>query len=263
MKKFAGLYFLASRAEGAEIQVCFIKGSDELISNKVRGGCMMKYALLAIAAGLFMMQCAGTVLKVMPEYKTMSVDKSKLGIALIRDNIAIDNGDDVNDDLGAGDYITVFADFFSAELMQQARKDGAFGEISVLDECKQSKFGEVQQSLTPQETVILLKPSHEFFQPENFPFVLVIDNVKVSRKQTSGMTMMGANGTSSTTGGSDKLVVTGTFSLWDNTAGKVVAFGKLNEKAGVFIAMTKNTWLSMVKSVSKDIFIGKPYGKSY
>jgi hypothetical protein len=58
----------------------------------------------------------------------------------------------------------------------------------------------------------------------------------------------------------DNLKIKGTFALWDNSAGKIAAFGRINKTFDALPAMTKNSWTEIVRRISKDIFINQPYG---
>lgn len=224
----------------------------------------MDKRLLTACSCLFLMNCVSSVIKVMPEYAAMNVEKSRLGIIVRQENISIMNPNDVVDDLGGGNPSAVFRDFFSAQLLADARTDGKFGNVSLVNDYQAESFRNVNESLTADETVSLGVPVKSAFNSDTLPFVLILDNIAISREKTAAAPMMmGPSGAmKGGGGGSDNLILTGTFVLWDNAAGKIVSFGKLNEKAGVFVAMTKNTWIGMAKNISGKIFIGKPYGKS-
>lgn len=230
---------------------------------------MLKTLITATGCLLFF-SCAGSVIKVMPEYSTMSVDKSKLGIVLMRENISINNPNDVGDDLGSGDPSKVFGDFFTGQFLPTAKTNSKFGEVFLIEDAQSAGFRTINQEVAQDETVNLRVPANNVISGESAPFVLVIDNISISRVKKAGTPMMAGGGGMGVgggmmmggSGGSDNLVLAGTFVLWDNTAGKIVSYGKIDEKAGVFLAMTKNTWIAMVNNISSKIFIGKPYGKA-
>jgi len=100
---------------------------------------------------------------------------------------------------------------------------------------------------------------------DSLPYLLILDSINVSREIKTGKTVvvMGLNGMPMprTIGASDKLIIKGTFVLWDNLGGKMAAFGQINEKSDVVFAMTKNTWINFVKTISSNIFLDKPYGE--
>jgi hypothetical protein len=212
---------------------------------------------------LLFINCASTVIKIMPEYSSMNVSKAKLGIIFIKEKTRITNPKDVTDDLGGGDPITTFSSFFSDQLLINAKNDSKFGNVCLVNNYLYSNFRDVNESFSGDEMIYLRGPVKNAFNSDSLPFLLILENISISRNQTSGGTMMGANGAMMGTGGSDDLILTGTFALWDNVSGKIVSMGKINEKSGVFIAMTKNTWANIVKSISYNIFIDKPYGKAY
>ena len=223
---------------------------------------MVKNMCLTAVSCLALMQCAGTAMKVMPEYATMKVQDSRLGIILINQDLSIANTDDVVDDLGGGAAKTVFSGFFGTQMTSFAKKDSKFGTVSFIDNGDTSGLISSTQNLSADDPIYLRIPPTKIFRGDSVPYLLIFDNFDISREQKPGTTGFGANGAMATTAGSDKLILTGTFVLWDNLAGKIVSFGKINEKQGVFMAMTKNTWIGILRKLSSKVFIGKPYGKA-
>jgi hypothetical protein len=212
---------------------------------------------------LLLVNCAGTIIKVMPEYGKMSVEKSKLGIILIKENMTISNPNDVVKGLGGGDPTKVFSDFFSSNFLKYAKADGKFAEVSLINSHSISNLTEANEALSKDEEITIRHPKSKTYNSDKVQFILVLDNINISRTTASGSPIMrGANAMKFVVGGgSDDLYLTGTFALWDNVSEKIVSFGKINEKGGFFNAMSKNTWIDMAKNISNKIFIGKPYGK--
>jgi hypothetical protein len=225
---------------------------------------MFKSFCCAAVSCLLLAQCAGTALKVMPEYKNMNVEKSRLGIILLKEGMVINNQDDIADDLGGGETKEVFHGFFTSQFKEFAKKDGKFDEVEVVNGCDTSGFTKSTQFLSSDDSLNVRVPSKKACVGDSVPFLLILDYFDISRDQKSGSTVvtMGPYGTMRTTkvGASDNLVLTGTFVLWDNLAGKIVSFGKINEKTGVLMAMTKQTWITAVESISSKIFVDTPYG---
>ena len=220
---------------------------------------------LCILFCLVLFGCVKTVIKVMPEYSSMNVKGASLGVIIINERLFVDNPADVNDDLGSGDPVKVFGDFFTGEFLDAARKDSKFANISLIEDYVSGNLKNITVPLNKEETMIVAVPKSDisaFSGSDSLPYVLIIDKIRMSREQKAPVMMMGPNGTMTSTGGSDDLVLSGKFVVWDNKAGQIVSYGKIEEKTGVFIMMTKNTWAQMVKEVSRKIFRGKPYGKS-
>jgi hypothetical protein len=224
--------------------------------------------LAAIAASCFLLaHCAGTVVKIMPGYKRMDVEKSKLGIIFLRENLTIADPKDIADYLGSGETKQVFYDFFTSQLKDFAAQDGKFAKVDVIGGCDTSGFSTISKRLSSDLPPLLLKiPQQKAFMGDSVPYLLVIDGIDVSRekKPSSTIAVMGMYGIPArrTVPGSDKLIMKGTFVLWDNSAGKTAAFGQISEKYEVVSTMTKDTWVAIVKSISSNIFIDKPYGES-
>jgi hypothetical protein len=239
----------------------------EGLSCTTKGEGMFKIFWFAAAAAscFLLVHCAGTGVKIMPEYKNINVEKSKLGIILLKENLLLRNPNDIAYYLGGGKTKEVFHDFFTSQLRAFAKKDGKFADVGVVNDCDTSGFTKRTQFLSSDDSVQVRVPSIKAFMGDSLPFLLILDYFKVSRDQKSGTTMvsMGPNGTMRTirVGAYDNLVLTGTFVLWDNLAGKIVSFGKINEKTSVILSMTKQTWITTVKSISEKIFINTPYGK--
>ncbi len=227
---------------------------------------MFKNFYCAAVSCLLLAQCAGTGLKVMPEYKNMNVEKSRLGIILLKESMVIKNQNDIAENLGSGETREVFHGFFTSQFKEFAKKDGKFGEVEVVNGCDTSGFTKSDKFLSSDDSVHVRVPSKKACTEDSVPFLLILDYFDISRVQKAGTAMVstGLYGTMRVNkiGASDNLILTGTFVLWDNIAGKIVSFGKINEKTAVVMAMTKQTWITAVKSISSKIFVDTPYGIS-
>jgi hypothetical protein len=226
---------------------------------------MIKGVYYAAVSCLLLAQCAGTV-RVMPEYKTMNVEKARLGIILLKESIAIDSRNHIVDDLGTGEAKDVFYGFFTSQLMESAGQDGTFRDVGVINGCDTSGFSKSTQYLSPDDQVQVRVPSQKAYRGDSVPFLLIIDNLDISREQNPGTSVVtrGLYGTMGIrkVGAYDNLILKGTFALWDNFAGKIVSFGKITEKEDISMGLTKQTWITMVERISSQIFVDKPYGIS-
>jgi hypothetical protein len=224
---------------------------------------MFKNFCYAAVLYLLLAQCAGTI-KVMPEYKNMNVEQSKLGIILLRESMVIQNRDDIAKNFGNGETKDVFHDFFTSQFRKFAKKDSKFGEVAVVNGCDLSGFTKSTQFLSADDSVQVSVPPQNACMGDSARFLLILDRFDISRDKKPGTRTVtrGIYGTMgiTTVGASDKLVVKGTFVLWDNLAGKIVSFGKINEKTDVIVALTKQTWITAVESISSKIFVDTPYG---
>ena len=225
---------------------------------------MFKNFYYATVSCLLLTQCAGTSLKVMPDYKKMNVEKSRLGIVLLKESMVIRNQDDIAEDLGGGETKEVFHGFFTSQFKEFAKKDGKFGNVAVVNGCDTSGFTKSTQFLSSDDPMQVRVPSKNACMSDSVPFFLILDNFDISRDKKAGTTVVtaGPNGTMRTNkvGAYDNLVLRGTFVLWDNLAGRIVSFGKIFEKTGVVPALTKKTWITAVESISSKIFVDTPYG---
>jgi hypothetical protein len=226
---------------------------------------MFKHFITAAVSCLVVAQCAGTSVKIMPEYKGMNVEKSKLGIILLRENIVIADSTDVAEHLGSGETNQVFHDFFTSQLNEFAQDDGKFADVAIVSGCDASGFTRTTENLPSDTSLSLRIPGSKAFVSDSLPYLLILDYITVSREKKQGTTVvvMGMNGIPirKKTGAYDRLVLKGTFLLWDNLAGKLAAFGKLKQTSEVLTVMTKTTWIDLVKNISLAIFANVPYGK--
>jgi hypothetical protein len=210
------------------------------------------------------MQCAGTMAKVKPEYRKMNTENSRLGIILLNDNMAIANPNDIAEYIGNGDTKPVFSEFFTAQLTECAEQDGNFAEVAVASVHDTSGFIILQEQLSRENQVRLRVPAHKAFPDDSAHYLLILDNIEVSREKNPGKTVVvgGMYGipTKRTIGELDILKIKGTFALWDNVAGKTAAFGLINVKSDVLPAMTQNSWIDIIQRISTEIFINQPYG---
>jgi hypothetical protein len=226
---------------------------------------MIKRVYCAAVSCLLLSQCAGTV-KVMPEYKTMNVEKSRLGIIHLKESMAINNLNTIADDLGSGETKEVLHDFITSQLMESALQDGKFGDVEVINGCDTSGFSKSTQFLSSDDPVQVRIPLKTACIADSVPFLLIIDNLDISREQNPGTSVVtrGLYGTMGIrkVGAYDNLIIKGTFALWDNLAGKIVSFGKISEKEDISMGLTKQTWITMVERISSKIFVDTPYGIS-
>ncbi len=223
---------------------------------------MFKHFCLVAAVCFLFGQCAGTV-KIMPEYKKMNIEKSKLGIILIRENLTISNSNDIAKYLGNGETKQIFYDFFTSEFKEFAEQDGGFAEVNVVSGCETSGFTEISKYisskyLSPDNYVYIRDPARKVCLVDGFQYLLILDDIDVAREKKSGGTVllvkMYGKPMVMRPGDSDKLIINGKFVLWDNTAGKIAAFGKIDGKTDVISPMTKNTWINFVENISSEVF---------
>ena len=225
---------------------------------------MYRHFCMAATACLLISQCVGTMVKIMPEYKSMNVEKSRLGIILLTDNMAISNPEDIADYLGSGETKQVFYDFFISPISEFAEQDGNFDEVIIVSGGDTSGFATITEQLFYDTQVCLRVPEQKAFGGDSLQYLLILDHIDVSREKNPGKMVVvgGMYGipTKRIIGEFDNLKIKGTFVLWDNVAGKIAAFGQISEKSDVLTAMTKNSWTDIVQRISTDIFINQPYG---
>jgi hypothetical protein len=222
-------------------------------------------ASAAAAACFFVLQCAGTAVKVMPEYNHMQVGKSRLAIVFPKEWLTLHNPDDIVGDLGEGESKQVFCDFFTARLREFALKDGTFAGIDVVSGFDTSGFTTITHSLSADKTASVKVPGRTPFMSDSLAYLLILDGIDVSREKKAGTTVvvLGTSGIPirKTTGDCDRITLKGSFVLWDNLAGKAAALGQINEKSDVVFSNTKNALMSGIKDISSEIFINRPFGK--
>jgi hypothetical protein len=206
---------------------------------------MFKFHYLASLAGALLITCVGTMTQLKPEYRSMTVDSAKLGILVVRESVRIANPEEVTESLGKGDPARVLCDFLSDQLRTDAKTDGRFIDVTLITDCKAADLTEVDESFSIDDPITLRVPARGRLNADSLPYILVIDNIKVSR----------------TAGAPGNPVLTGTCVLWDTRAGKTVSFGRINEKGGVGEHVTVDLWKGMVKNISGRIFGGMPFGR--
>lgn len=211
--------------------------------------------------------CAPATQFVVPEYIGKKLKAEKLILCVNRDRIIINNPDDVADDLGSGSDVEVFYGFFdttvarvvpifsnfkSAELKPYPEKDRMQTSTFALG----SKAGQINVHLPPQDKPLDLggvTPT----------FILFIDLMQIRRDAGSpGMMFMGPKGSSTMSGGrAASLIANVNYVLWDNRAGKVMAYGKTEVSTAFFLAMTRGTWKSNAEDIIRSILQKSPFQK--
>ncbi len=206
------------------------------------------------------------------EYKGRQFDKVSLSVSLPRNEVFIENGDDVTDDLGEGDVYDVFLGFFKEHFTRALRRYSTFNTVKYLELRHgiyyDTNFIKQSYQISRHEMLSFNKPKQGksiYFEKDSSEFILFIEGFKVHRISASpGVFMPGPIGSPGThTGGSNaKLGYEFRFIVWDNPKGQSVYYGKVESQDDVgLFSMTIEDWKTNIDALAKEIVKKSPFKK--
>jgi hypothetical protein len=187
----------------------------------------------------------------MPGYESINTGTAHLGIILVPEHLRIANPSDVLDDLGKGTALEAYTNFFNAKFPAALDKYSNFNKISILTMPRRSECIDTVLHLNKYESLHSYIPAKAGFGGDSIQYVLIIDNLSIFRKVIQGQAMVGS--------GSDNLIHSGTFVMYDNINGRVVSFGTLYETSAVIFTMTQETWNTMLLHLANALSAKQPY----
>ncbi|MBN2425791.1 MAG: hypothetical protein JXR46_01195 [Calditrichaceae bacterium] len=206
----------------------------------------------------FFISCTTQSIVITPDYKDKTFSDLYLYVVLT-DQPVIENGDDVYDDLGHGNPDEVYMSFFIHNFPKKVKYATTFKNV-YLDKTCNIQLEERRESLNDHERITIKFPApNQFITVSDtlIDFTLLIQELKIHRKAAESGIWTG--GPTPTGGSSPKLVHSGKFTIWDNSAGQLVSYGKFESEESFLFAMGQGTWESGVARLAKDIFYGSPF----
>jgi len=219
--------------------------------------------LVALLVFLSLFISCTTTLYIMPEYKGRIIEAKKL--AVIYSDIYIDNTKAVLDDLGKGDPQEVYTDFFEFNFMKSLIENSNFAAIEYVYNYQKENFKTYTYDIGKKDVLVINLPQEGkpvITNTLKADFVLFIQNIYTSRiPATKGVWIAGTNGTSAYAGGSSsELQQKFEYVIWDNSMGKMVAYGKATSQVSFLFQMTDNTWKKGLNNIVKIILKNTPFG---
>ncbi len=210
-----------------------------------------------------------------PQYIEEKIVNQGLAISLPPTQVIIGNGDDVTDDLGAGNPKEVYLNFFREQFPKAIAEHSTFKKVIPFT----SKYGiELDKNFILRTHVMGTNSFIKIHEPKkgakistgdnSVRFILFIEGLKISRVtelesradssfnrllpnelQQKGVTIY------------PKLSHKLNYSLWDNEKEMTVTFGSIEEKDDAGLKMEKIDWQTILESIVKDIVKGTQFAK--
>jgi hypothetical protein len=199
----------------------------------------------------------------MKDYSGQRMSGKKLAIVKLFASAIISNPDDVADDLGKGVSGEVYNNFFNDKFVTLFRNQSCFDTVCYMESAGNLMLSVKTLEISNKEKINILLPAEKYIIDNDkiIPdFVLFVDSLQISRiASSSGMY---ANGRFK--GGKlGSLVHQLNFALWDNTKGKIVSYGRIEDESFVGISMVKSNWESVLQGLAGKILSNSPFAYSF
>lgn len=212
--------------------------------------------------------CSTKTVVLMEEYEDQKILGKDLTIVRLFDKPFVSNIDDIVDDLGSGVPLEVYDNYFNESFITFFKTSKCFKLVDY-------HINHDKLNLTEQTLSINDKEKMKFFLPEentrysndgtNSDFVLFIDDLSIMRgKAPKGY--LGSSGDPN----NELQGVTGSFAssglyqniyfvIWDNSAGKLVSYGRVEDQVDVMVEMTKGHWDLITQNLGRKILKNSPF----
>jgi len=230
----------------------------------------MKTGLLALQSLLvfIVFGCSSNTVVLMKDYEDQKILGKDLTIVRLFDKPFVSNIDDIVDDLGSGVPLEVYDNYFNENFITFFKNSKCFKQV--VYSINREKLNLKEQTLSIND-----KEKMKFFLPEEnsrysndnkiSDFVLFIDDLSIMRgKAPDGLfnspgdpnnNFQGMTGSFSSSGLYQNIY----FVIWDNSEGKLVSFGRVEDQVDVMVEMTKGHWDLITQNLGRKILKTSPF----
>lgn len=231
----------------------------------------MKTVLFALQSlfVILVFGCSTKTVVLMEEYEDQKILGKDLTIVRLFDRPFVSNIDDIVDDLGSGVPLEVYDNYFNENFITFFKTSKCFKQVDY-------HINHDKLNLTEQILSINDKEKMKFFLPEensrysndgtNSDFVLFIDDLSIMR----GKVPQGYLGSPGDPNNNSFPGTTGSFAssglyqniyfvIWDNSEGKLVSFGRVEDQVDVMVEMTKGHWDLITQNLGRKILKNSPF----
>ena len=204
---------------------------------------------------------------IMPEYKNSPVIKNKtLAVYFDYSSLAIGNESSLVDDLGEGVPKDIFKDFFTRSVTTNIQNLSYFSRVEPAQFINTNDMETTQLKVSDKIYMKFDLPTEEnIFQFDSIQpdFVLLIKDIFVGERFETSTNYSPPNSGGVTTSSTKRyLDINCEYLIWDNTAMRIVAYGKGRSSNKVFIKMNMKTWENAVKDFSRFLLKKTPFVKN-
>lgn len=212
--------------------------------------------------------CSSKTIVLMEDYEDQKILGKDLTVVRLFDKPFVSNIDDIVDDLGSGVPIEVYDNYFNENFITFFKNSKCFKQVDY--SINHGKLNLREQTLSIND-----KEKMKFYLPEensqyindgtNSDFVLFIDDLSIMRgKAPEGLfnspgdpnnDFQGITGSFSTSGLYQNIY----FVIWDNSIGKLVSYGRVEDQVDVMVEMTKGHWDLITQNLGRKILKTSPF----
>jgi hypothetical protein len=222
----------------------------------------MKISLFLIVI-ILLASCGAPMTKVMGDYENKKIEGNRLAIVLEQKYLSVFNSDDVIDDIDEGDAEAILDEYFTLGLQSLISRHTTFKDIDIHREYDNANFSSKELKISEKKSISINLPDEgdKIEISGNNEYVLIISSFKTDDTGASSMIGIGTGGTYHAGGSSATLDYYLKYVLWDNTNGKIISFGDIEQKHAYFIIMSESTWRSAMNELVKKVFKDTPFYK--
>jgi hypothetical protein len=214
---------------------------------------MVKKMAFCLVASLFIAGCSpGTVIRLSPGYTSPDAGNATLGVIIVKNRIRVNNAEDVDRCLGGGDPVESFYSFFTSFFPQKLKNACRFKNVVMLHDPNLTAFHPEQvEGSSKDERWDLMIPNGRDALPDSVKYLLIFSSFTVGGEFNEGSQgVVFLTGSSIMKNCSIKSIAIAT--LWDNTAGRKAAVGRIINEAGSQMMISKNTWFEMLDGIARE-----------
>jgi hypothetical protein len=220
----------------------------------------VRFIISTFLLGLLLISCGVSTTVLMKEYEGQKLTGKQIAIVRLFEQPMISNKDDVIDDLGPGIPEEVYSSFFNEKFVNVFKNSNRFSNVYYIDNLSKSELEELTLNINNEEQMKFFLPSVDSKISIESEFILFIDNLQVSRIAAQSGNWIGGNYSGGSFG---KLYHQMYFAIWDNSQGKVVSYGRVEEDTSVIFALTRDNWFSVIRGLCNKILASSPFVSSY
>jgi hypothetical protein len=223
----------------------------------------MKISLFLIVI-ILLASCGAPMTKVMGDYENKKIEGNRLAIVLEQKYLSVFNKDDVIDDIDEGDAEAILDEYFTLGLQSLISRHTTFKDIDIHRDYDNANFSSKELKISEKKSISINLPDEGNkieISGNNNEYVLIISSFKTDDTGASSMIGIGTGGTYHAGGSSATLDYYLKYVLWDNTNGKIISFGDIEQKHAYFIIMSESTWRSAMNELVKKVFKDTPFYK--
>lgn len=225
------------------------------IKRKVK---IMKWFIYSILlCMIFLLIGCSTVSVVMPEYKNKALEAKHIVIAPY--SVTISCEDDVVSAFGNGNITDLYKKYFEEQFPEKMKQGSRITQVSFLKGISPDSLTWRELSVRSNELIKMRLPRDGVSMPTDSiasDYILFITEYTINHN----FTPISTNSRGGILAGEDNLVHELKFTIWDNTKGNLVSYGRIESKTAFSILRkAKGIWEDCVEELAQEIVKSSPF----